>query len=124
MPSLVVNVDCTDPDRMADFWSAALGYDRSGGVEQYRSIRPAAGSVDGPKILFQGVSARTPGKNAWHVDIDLDRDQSLDDEVARLVTLGATPVSDTTVDEFGLTWRVLHDPEGNVFCVVAPAATT
>ena len=47
-----------------------------------------------------------------HVDLVAgDRDA----EVERLVTLGATKVADK--DEWGISWTVLHDPEGNEFCV-------
>ena len=36
-------------------------------------------------------------------------------EVARLVELRATRVAD--MDEYGYTWTVMSDPEGNEFCV-------
>jgi hypothetical protein len=36
-------------------------------------------------------------------------------EVARLVGMGATRVMD--MDEWGYKWTVMHDPEGNEFCV-------
>jgi predicted enzyme related to lactoylglutathione lyase len=38
------------------------------------------------------------------------------DEVERLVGLGATVVG--RVEEGGSSWTVLHDPEGNEFCVL------
>ena len=36
-------------------------------------------------------------------------------EVARLVDLGATRLAD--MEEYGYTWTVMADPEGNEFCV-------
>jgi hypothetical protein len=36
-------------------------------------------------------------------------------EVTRLVELGATRVADR--EEYGYTWTVMADPEGNEFCV-------
>jgi len=51
-------------------------------------------------------------KNRMHVDLAApDREA----EVARLVALGATRVAD--MDEWGYQSTVLHDPEGNEFCV-------
>jgi len=52
-----------------------------------------------------------------HVDVAADDHEG---EVERLVELGATRVAD--VDEWGYRWTVLHDPEGNEFCVVQPGA--
>jgi hypothetical protein len=40
-----------------------------------------------------------------------------DDEVARLLGLGATEIDDRR-EENGAGWRVLTDPEGNEFCVL------
>ena len=51
-------------------------------------------------------------KNRMHVDLAAaDRGA----EVARLVELGATRVTD--MEEWGYEWTVLQDPEGNEFCI-------
>jgi predicted enzyme related to lactoylglutathione lyase len=60
------------------------------------------------------VPAPTTGKNRIHFDLYAD---DLEAEVARLVALGAT-VSRVHDHDYA-TWRVLADPEGNEFCVVA-----
>lgn len=49
------------------------------------------------------------------VGLLVDKDVPRDREVARLVDLGATHVADK--DEWGHSWAVLTDPEGNEFCV-------
>ena len=38
-------------------------------------------------------------------------------EVERLVGLGATRGDTHTMAEYGITWTVLQDPEGNELCV-------
>lgn len=47
-------------------------------------------------------------------------DRSRDEEVGRLLDLGATMVNDLRRGDTG--WAVLADPEGNEFCVLATRA--
>lgn len=68
----------------------------------------------GRRILFMAVPDRSSAKNAWHLDLNVGRD-NIDAEVARLVALGA--VEKYTVDEPGGFHTTLADPEGNLFCV-------
>ena len=119
MTTMAITVDCADPERLAGFWSELLGWKRTGGVAQYVSISAADGGVQGPKMIFQAVPEAKQGKNRLHLDIDLDPGQDLDGEVARATSLGASVVVDEPVEEFGLRWQVLADPEGNEFCIVA-----
>ncbi len=118
MGTLTVTVDCADPARLAGFWAALLGYERVGGVAQYASIGPGPGSVQGPKLIFQAVPEPKAGKNRLHLDIDLEPGEPLEPAVQRAVSLGATVVGDV-VEEHGLRWQVLADPEGNELCIVA-----
>lgn len=66
------------------------------------------------RILFQHVADREPGKNKWHLDLNVGP-QNREAEVARLTTLGAT--EKYQVDEPGAQHTTLADPEGNLFCV-------
>jgi catechol 2,3-dioxygenase-like lactoylglutathione lyase family enzyme len=118
--SIAVTVDCADPKRLATFWSELLGYRSVGAVAQYASIGPD-GTTDGPKLIFQQVAETKGGKNRLHLDIDLDAGVALEPEVERAVDLGARRVGDDVVEEHGLRWQVLADPEGNEFCIVADA---
>ena len=123
MTTMAVAVDCGDPQRLADFWSDLLGWKRAGGVAQYVAISGSGhGSVAGPKLIFQAVPEAKRGKNRLHLDIDLDPGLPLEPEVARARELGATLVVDEPVEEFGMRWQVLADPEGNEFCIVARPA--
>lgn len=112
---LHVVIDADDVDVLCDFWVAALRYERFGSFEQYRSAVPPAGER-GPKLVFQQVpEPRTPVKNRLHLDVVVG--DEMEQEVARLVALGAARISDT-IDEAGTAWIVMADPEGNEFCLV------
>ena len=105
-------LDCADPDKLANFWAAALGYTHLGTFENYAMLAPE--SKPGPKLLLQQVPEPKAGKNRMHFDIETP---SVDAEAARLETLGATRISDEAVEEHGNRWIVMADPEGNEFCV-------
>jgi len=107
-------LDCADPDALADFWAAALGYERG----DFRPPSPYV-SLDGasagqPDLLLQQVPEPKPGKNRMHMDLRVRDNEA---EVARLVALGARVLHGPFDDE-GHWTTVLADPEGNEFCVI------
>ena len=104
-------LDCADPGKLAEFWSRAIGYTVLGGAGNYVLLVDADGNQ--PKLLLQRVDEPKPGKNRMHFDIETP---DVDDEVARLEALGATRAEDPRL-EHGVRWVVMHDPEGNEFCV-------
>jgi len=105
-------LDCRDPQGLAPFWEAALGYVTLGAVGNYVLLVPNGGG--GPKLLLQKVSEPKAGKNRMHLDIETP----LVEQVAvRLEQLGATRISPGIVAEHGQQWIVMTDPEGNEFCV-------
>ena len=56
-------------------------------------------------------------KNRLHLDLTTSGDDR-DDEIARLLALGARRVD---IGQTGAeSWTVLADPEGNEFCVMRP----
>jgi hypothetical protein len=110
-------VDSRDPEALAAFWSAVLGYrelsrDEDGAIE----IGPEEGfGGPAPTLVFTHVADPTPGKLPWHVDLSpTDRDQ--DAELERLLSLGARPADVGQTGEES--WHVLADPEGNEFCLL------
>lgn len=105
--------DCRDVHVMATFWCAALDYEitrhwHDAHGTEYVEARGA----DEHLLLFQPVDERKQAKNRLHLDLRATGAQY--DEVARLVTLGAAIVA----DDPDVPWVVLHDPEGNEFCVL------
>ncbi len=105
-------LDCTDPDRLAEFWSAAIGYTTLGSAGNYVLLVDQAGLQ--PKLLLQRVAEPKAGKNRLHFDIETP---SVDEEVARLQGLGAQRIEPDAIQEHGNRWIVMADPEGNEFCV-------
>lgn len=107
-----VVIDCADHGRAVDFWAAALGYERRAVNEQYVALVPPKVEAGRPPLLFQKVPEAKVVKNRVHLDF---RAESVADEVARLVGLGATVLAERRLGDFA--WTVLVDPEGNEFCV-------
>ncbi|MEP7204414.1 MAG: VOC family protein [Ilumatobacteraceae bacterium] len=105
-------LDCVDPDRLAEFWAAALDYVNVGSAGAYVALYPRQG--DGPKLLLQKVTEPKTAKNRMHVDIDASE---IHREAERLTGHGARRVTDGTTHEHGTSWILMTDPEGNEFCV-------
>ena len=105
-------LDCADPDKLAEFWSAAIGFTTLGGAGSYVMLVDESGRQ--PKLLLQRVSEPKSGKNRMHFDIETPH---VDEEVARLEELGASRLEADAIEEHGNRWVVMADPEGNEFCV-------
>lgn len=113
-----VTLDCSDLDRMATFWAGAAGLVVDGVIEG----RYVALSGNGIALTLQRVDEPKSVKNRMHLDLLV---ADLDQEVRRLEALGATRLTGTVREEFGQSWYVLADPEGNEFCVARdPAGQT
>ncbi|UZJ32615.1 VOC family protein [Streptomyces endophytica] len=120
MSSLIrhITVDCTDAHRLATFWAEVLGGalaedDFPGDPEA--TVRTAAGA-----LLFVAVPEAKAGKNRLHLDLQ-PQDRGRDEEVERLLALGATLVADHRRPD-GTGWATMADIEGNEFCVERSAA--
>jgi predicted enzyme related to lactoylglutathione lyase len=112
VPQLELVLDCADAERLAGFWSEALGYRRRGAAGAYVALAPVEGP--GPPLILQQVAEPRVGKNRMHLDVKAD---DIEAEAARLVALGATRTRAEVVEEHGERWIVLADPEGNELCV-------
>jgi hypothetical protein len=136
-------IDCADPDRLARFWAAALGYElapppagfatwndfyRELGVAEEELVDGADRISDpeghGPIIWFHVVPDPKAVKNRLHLDIHASgertdpietRRKRVDAEASRLVGLGATITG--ALSEEGLDHYAvgMKDPEGNEF---------
>ena len=129
-----ITFDCSDAQRMAEFWSLALGYRIEPPPSGYLSwgdyLRahqvpaPPAGSISaivdpdqvGPRIVFLRAGDASSARSRVHLDIRAGTSEGdKTAKVAALIDAGATQVR--RVDENGDWWVVLLDPEGNEFCV-------
>jgi catechol 2,3-dioxygenase-like lactoylglutathione lyase family enzyme len=111
-----VCIDSADPEPVAAFWEAALGWRRTYDHEEEIVLEPPVGSPEegiAPDLLVLRVPEAKSTKNRLHLDLRPD-DQAA--EVARLEALGARRVTVGQAED--VTWVVLADPGGNEFCVL------
>jgi hypothetical protein len=108
-----VTFDCTEPAKVARFWSAVLDRPLAPDANEFFALVPPADDASGvPTLLFLKVPEPRTAKNRVHLDLATDDREG---EVARVLTLGATRVHDN--DEYGVRWTTLQDPEGNELCI-------
>ena len=140
-----LTIDANDPAKLAQFWAQALGYQPTPPHEPdttwhklYRARLGEEASFDDrlfdpaglqPPIWFQQVPESKAGKNRVHLDLyPTGRDNSLpmdrrieivEAKVAELIQLGAAVERREREDdpEDPVYFVVMHDPEGNEFCV-------
>jgi len=136
-------IDCADPDRLARFWAAALGYElapapagfatwndfyRQMGVPEEDLVdgadRISDPAGDGPTIWFHALPDAKVVKNRLHFDIRAggewtdpieSRRKRVDAEASRLAGLGATITGPLSDGESGHYAVGMRDPEGNEF---------
>jgi hypothetical protein len=136
-------IDCADPDRLARFWAAALGYElapapagfatwndfyRELGVPEEELADGADRISDpeghGPAIWFHAVPTAKAVKNRLHLDIQASgqwtdpigiRRERVDAEASRLAGLGATITGALSGEGSSLYAVGMQDPEGNEF---------
>jgi hypothetical protein len=140
--SVQVTFDAADPPALAGFWGETLGYkeeDPPQGFDSWEAWAVAndppreewdnyASRVDpdgvGPRLFFQRVPEPKTAKNRVHLDLAVgggrgtpleERRRRVAAAVERAVAAGATRVR--AYDEPDQHWVVLHDPEGNEFCL-------
>jgi catechol 2,3-dioxygenase-like lactoylglutathione lyase family enzyme len=109
-----LTLDVQDIDRMAAFWSAALGYRVEKGDDGNAKLLPPDDAPVGTQhVWLQASAGPKSGKNRAHPDLTSHNPQ---DEVARLIGLGARHAD---VGQKGdEPYVVLADPEDNEFCVL------
>ena len=125
---------------VADWWAEALGWEVEPQDESFITRMVQAGAASEadtmrhrgalvwtlgaaitapdpgrPRVLFQRVPEEKTVKNRLHLDLYAN-DQAA--AVAALVARGATRADVGQSPDAG--WVVLHDPEGNEFCLLEP----
>lgn len=113
-----VTIDSANPYVLASFWAQAL--DGSLAADDFPGDPEAMVTSATATLLFVRVDDRKAVKNRVHLDLQ-PQDLTRDEEVERLLALGATLQSDHRRPD-GTGWVTLHDPEGNEFCVERSAA--
>lgn len=111
-----IAVDCADPYLQAKWWSEVTGWQEdpddpnSPGDPEGRIVSP-----HGVSLLFMPVPEPKTVKNRMHLDL-MPTTRTRDEEVTRLLGLGATVVEDHREPD-GTGWVTMADLEGNEFCV-------
>ena len=109
-------LSCDGSREVGCFWSNAVGWPLVWDQDDETAIRSPDGT--GPFITWGGgPDLPKTGKNRLHLDIAPADDGDQDEEVDRLVALGATRVD---IGQGPVGWVVMADPDGNEFCVVDP----
>jgi predicted enzyme related to lactoylglutathione lyase len=111
-----MTIDSADAYALAGFWSQVLD------LPVHKDDKPGDEEVliEGAGMLFVTVPEPKTVKNRVHLDLQ-PQDRTRDEEVERVLALGATLVDDRRNPD-GRGWAVLADPEGNEFCVERGAA--
>lgn len=116
-------VDAHDPWAQTQWWAQVLEdfvidpADEQGFDDDECGLR-------GPEdrwLLFLKVPEPKTVKNRMHICLR-PTDRGRDEEIDRILGLGATLVNDLRDGDKG--WAVLADPEGNEFCVLTPYRPT
>lgn len=111
-------IDCANAFALSEWWKGVLDYadipgdPNEAGHEECMIVDP----ISSHRLLFIETGDEKVAKNRVHLDL-VPTDRSRDDEVERVVSLGAQRVADLRRPD-GTGWAVLCDPEGNEFCVL------
>jgi catechol 2,3-dioxygenase-like lactoylglutathione lyase family enzyme len=111
-----VTIDSSDAYALASWWAKVLGRP----VHEDDEPGDDDALIEGAGLLFVTVPEAKTVKNRVHLDLQ-PQDRTREEEVERLLALGATLVDDRRNPD-GTGWAVLADPEGNEFCVERSAA--
>ncbi|MER5887871.1 VOC family protein [Streptomyces sp. NPDC001941] len=108
-----ITIDCADAYELATFWAKVL----EGKVtdDDHPGDPEALVEAGAHALLFIRVEDERRVKNRVHLDLQ-PQDRTRDEEVERLLALGAVLHEDHRVPD-GRGWVTLKDPEGNEFCV-------
>jgi hypothetical protein len=111
-------INCDNAFELSEWWKQVLAYgDLPGdpnepGHEECMIVDLATGH----RLLFAEVAELQQPEGRIHFDL-APTDRSRDEEIERVVGLGATKVADRRNPD-GTGWMVLADPAGNLFCIV------
>src|SRR5262245_44985138 len=114
------SIDSRDAYAQSVFWGRVLGFteDPDDPNEPCHEECIIFSPDRSQNILFIEVPEAKQVKNRVHFDLD-PVEGTRDEELARLLELGATEVEDHRRPD-GTGWVTLADPEGNEFCILRP----
>lgn len=111
-------IDCLNAFDLSEWWKSVLGYTNVPddpnrvGDDHCVILDPESGH----RLLFIEVDELSNADGRIHLDL-APSDRRRDDEIQRVMALGATEVADRRNPD-GTGWMVLADPDGNRFCIL------
>ncbi|MBB6174569.1 putative enzyme related to lactoylglutathione lyase [Nocardiopsis mwathae] len=110
-------INAADPARLARFWAVVLGGEVVDRPDGWSYIDGGWEPGPRPRLSFQPAPAAAAEPSRFHLDVRVD---DIAAATAEAVTSGARAAGPVVTDAQG-SFQVLHDPEGNAFCLVMPA---
>jgi len=112
-----ITFDCGAWEPLVEFWTQASDFveDPDNPNESGDPVGALVHPQSGLQLLFIPGPDRKTVKNRLHLDVQ-PIDGTRDEEVERLLGIGATVVDDRRNPD-GTGWVVMADPDGNEFCV-------
>lgn len=114
---VALRFDTVDPERVAAFWSALLGWPAPG-AEHDGSWRVTPPDDTGFDLVFGRAMDPKREKNRMHFDLTSTSAADQEARVARALDLGGQHIDVGQLPSEGHV--VLADPEGDEFCVIEP----
>jgi predicted enzyme related to lactoylglutathione lyase len=105
--------DCNDLAVMRRFWGAITGFTERWSNATYVFMLHEDGRR--PGLVLQEVTEPAREKNRLHLDLNAP---DVTAAIEMVKALGGTFVEH--VEEEGINWSVMCDPEGNYFCIQQP----
>ncbi len=122
-------IDCHDIAAQSRWWAKTLGWRLEYEADDEAVIVPAHVTEDllrttpweqmGPGLVFVPVPEIKDLKNRLHLDLAPHVSDDRDALIQGLLDRGATASDVGQGQGEEITWTVLHDPEGNEFCVLS-----
>lgn len=109
------SITCDGSPEVGKFWSAVLDWPLVWDQDEETAIRSPDGT--GPFITWGPPVLPMKHKNRLHIDVAPPEDGDQEAEAKRLEALGATRAD---IGQGDVSWIVMADPDGNVFCILTP----
>ena len=109
-----VTVDCSDPRRLAEFWSVLLQRPVSDEHDGPGWATVGSRSDAEPRLTFQAVAEAKKTKVRLHLDVQVD---DIDAGCEQVHALGGRWTGERHDYDEGVV-VVMQDPEGHEFCLV------
>ncbi len=111
-----VTLDSNDPERLADFWQAAIGFRKREGGDEGITLSDSPVGRPLNHLSIQRVPEPKTAKHRMHLDLFVKDDT---EAIAELEQLGAKVLHPAPgAGHLGFTATIMADPEGGEFCVV------